>query len=152
MTEREEVTSWIGCRLDDVYGAKIGRVCGVYVDRDTDEPRWLLVRTGRTRADYHAVPRSGAACGNGRVWIGLMRGNVLASPPIVVRRPLSRAMEAALCRHYELPDASQAQPHRHQPSTLVVVGDARDPGAWAAMVATGTARLPAPLPDLSFAT
>ena len=49
MTDREEVESWIGCRLDDVYGSKIGRLCGAYVDRDTDERLWLIVRTGRTR-------------------------------------------------------------------------------------------------------
>lgn len=142
MTERQDVAEWIGCRLDDVHGARIGRICAVYLDRKTEEPLWLLARTGRTRAEYHAVPVTRAGCGNGRVWTPFARGTVLSSPPVAVRRRVSRALEAALCRHYDVSLVCGAPCYRYEPSPLVAVGDARDAGAWAAIIASRAAPAP----------
>jgi len=128
----EHIEQWVGCRVDDLYGARVGRVCAVYVDRATGEPLWLLVRTGRTRAIHQAVPVAGSACGNGHVWVPFLRGQIVSSPPIFVQRPVSTRVEAALCRHYGIPP-TRPHPRGWQASGLRAVGDPRDAGAWAAM-------------------
>jgi hypothetical protein len=124
---------WVGCRVDDVYGARVGRVCAVYLDRTTDEPLWLLVRTGRTRAIHQAVPVAGSACGNGHVWVPFLRGQIVSSPPISVQRPVSPRMEAALCRHYGIHPTRGEHPRGWETPGLYALGDPRDAGGWAAM-------------------
>jgi hypothetical protein len=42
-----EVLGWIGGRLDDRYGARIGRIEDVFVDHG--RPAWLMVNAGRWR-------------------------------------------------------------------------------------------------------
>jgi hypothetical protein len=45
---------WIGRRVDDVQGARIGTVEDIFVDLGT--PRWLVVRAGGLRRPEFAVP------------------------------------------------------------------------------------------------
>jgi hypothetical protein len=42
-----EVLGWIGVRLDDRHGARVGRVEDAFVDHG--RPAWLLVNAGRLR-------------------------------------------------------------------------------------------------------
>jgi hypothetical protein len=42
-----EVLGWIGDRLDDRHGARVGRVEDIFVDHG--RPAWLLVNAGRIR-------------------------------------------------------------------------------------------------------
>jgi hypothetical protein len=45
---------WIGRRVDDVQGARIGTVQDIFVDLGT--PRWLVVGAGRSQRPELAVP------------------------------------------------------------------------------------------------
>lgn len=45
---------WIGRRVDDVRGARIGTVQDIFVEMGN--PRWLLVGVGRSQRPALAVP------------------------------------------------------------------------------------------------
>ena len=74
-----EALSWIGMRIDDAYGARVGAVHDVYLEAD-GSPRWIftlrrrvldprLGRDRRRRAGLGAVPARadrGRAAGSGR--------------------------------------------------------------------------------------
>jgi len=43
----EDVKAWEGYRVDDVTGQGVARVEGLFVDGESDQPTWLLVKLGR---------------------------------------------------------------------------------------------------------
>ena len=45
-TTRDDVLSWRGQNLVDSDGDKIGKIEEIYLDAETDEPEWALVKTG----------------------------------------------------------------------------------------------------------
>ena len=91
----EKAREWIGERLDDVVGAKVGRVKGLYLDSETREPLWMIVRLGRQKR-YAAVPLDQATEGGGRVWVPYERERIRSSPALSTDRPLAPALEHAL--------------------------------------------------------
>jgi hypothetical protein len=138
-----EIQRWFGYRVDDVYGSRLGRLSGFYCDVKSDTPVWMLVRTARATETYHAVPLQGMACGNGRVWIPFAKGHVLASPRVVVSRPVSPAIEARLCRHYDIPLTRGAKMGLAERRTsLYAIGQTGDPGAREAVGATAPRTTP----------
>jgi hypothetical protein len=92
---------WVGLRLDDAYGARIGRVEAVYADARDGAPAWLLVRRGRFGDERAIVPVAGAACDEAAVRVPHARQAVVSSPP-PPRNPaaLSARLERALALHY----------------------------------------------------
>lgn len=137
MASLQEVQRWLGFRVDDVYGTRIGRLVGVYCDRDTEHPVWMMVRTSRAFEIYHAVPLQRVAVGNERIWIPLTKAQVVSSARLPLARPVAPALEAKLCRHYGVPLTHGARLARgDRRSTLFVIGLPGDPGASRAMAAT----------------
>ena len=51
-----EALGWIGSRVDDIYGAGVGRLEDVWIDPGTGAPRWLLVKEGRFGGRSTLVP------------------------------------------------------------------------------------------------
>jgi hypothetical protein len=90
----------IGFAVDDVGGAKVGNVHGVYVDAESGEPAWLIVSVGRRRSKLVAVPVSDSAAAAGRVWVAHDRGVLGSAPGIDPTRPLLREHELAICAHF----------------------------------------------------
>jgi hypothetical protein len=133
----EEIAQdWVGCRLDDVYGAKVGKVKGVFLDRESLQPLWLLVRLG-IGTQYAATPVAEASAGGGRVWVPYEREQIRSSPHIVTSRPLSPWHELDLCQHYGLALTRGARGAAwERRSCTFAVGDMRDSGVQEAVAAT----------------
>ena len=94
------MSSWVGFGLDDVAGARTGRVHGVYADAASGEPVWLIVALGRRRAKKVAVPVRECAAGAGRAWTAQARQALRDAPAVDPTRPLLREHEIAICTHY----------------------------------------------------
>ena len=111
-----EALGWIGSRVDDVYGASVGRLEDVWIDPGTGVPRWLLVKEGRFGGRSTLVPFSDATAGAGHVWVPYERDVVREAPQIKPGVPLTQQVEATLRNHYAA-NAAAAVGHGSQPST-----------------------------------
>ena len=96
----DEALSWIGFRVDDVYGARVGVVEDVYVDHATDAPCWLLTKMGRFSEVYALVPVQDAVAGSGHVWVPYEKDLIRRAPQFSVGMPVTQQAEATLCAHY----------------------------------------------------
>ncbi|MFN8112976.1 MAG: PRC-barrel domain-containing protein [Solirubrobacterales bacterium] len=95
-----EALGWIGSRVDDIYGAAIGRLEDVWIDPGTGAPRWLLVKEGRFGGRSTLVPFGDATAGAGHVWVPYERDVVREAPQIEPGAPLTQQVEATLRNHY----------------------------------------------------
>jgi hypothetical protein len=94
-----EARAWIGFRLDEISGAGVGRVEGIYVDARHDTLEWLLVRRGRFGVCC-LVPGREAVDAGGRVWVPWDRTTIRRSPGVEPGTPLKVDDELELCAHY----------------------------------------------------
>ena len=95
----EEILGWVGARLDDMGGAGVGKVEGLYVDAQTGEPVWLLVRVGRF-GRHSLVPALDAVAGGGHVWVPYAREVLRGAPKIDPGQALDAERERELSGHY----------------------------------------------------
>src|SRR5688572_11744862 len=95
----EEALGWSGSKLDELGGSAVGRVEGILVDAESEDPKWLLVRMGRF-GHHSALPFSHAVGGIGRVWAPYDRDRVRQAPRIDAGQPLTRERELELCAFY----------------------------------------------------
>lgn len=102
MNSRENIQTWIGARIDDIYGARAGEVEDVYADARSGEPLWLLTRARRFDRAYVLVPIGDAVAGAGRVWVPYERQAIRAAPVVAFGAPLKQRSEMAACAHYGL--------------------------------------------------
>ena len=96
----DEALSWIGSRVDDVYGARVGVVEDIYVDHASDAPCWLLTKMGRFSEVYALVPVQDAVAGTGHVWVPFEKDLIRRAPQFAVGMPVTQEAEAGLCAHY----------------------------------------------------
>lgn len=137
----ETARTWIGERLDDVVGAKVGTVKGLYLDSETREALWLIVRLGR-QEQYAAVPLDEASEGGGRVWVPYERERVRSSRRLLPGLPLAPGHERDLCEHYGVGMTRGAMAAGWERRTCAfAVGDIEDPGVREAVDATRWAGL-----------
>jgi len=107
----EEATAWVGFEVDDLDGARIGRVHGVFADAGGGAPAWLIValeprgRLRRRAGPAVAVPVRECVAAAGRVWIALPRRALDSAPKIDPARPLLREHELAIGAHYGIGEA-----------------------------------------------
>ena len=102
----DEARHWIGNRVEDVYGAGIGRVEDVLVN-DAGAPTWLVVREGRFTTHIAAIPFEGALGSPGHVWVPISKEAIKSSPAIPENGDLSAQLEERLRLHYAAHGASQ---------------------------------------------
>lgn len=95
-----EALGWIGSRVDDIYGANVGRLEDVWIDPGTGVPRWLLVKEGRFGGRTTLIPFEDATAGAGHVWVPYEREVVREAPEIEPGAPLTHQVEASLRGHY----------------------------------------------------
>ena len=95
----KEALGWVGFRVDDLNGSRVGTVQSVYVDAADDEPVWLGVKVGRF-GRVTALPYAECADGPGRIWVAQERKTIRAAPAIESGEPLLREQELELCAHY----------------------------------------------------
>ena len=101
MPSRAEMAEWVGAEVSEIDGAAVGTVQGFYVDGESDDPAWLIVRLGRRRnAKLVAVPLRNCAGAAFGVWVA-QEGEALQSAPVVdPTRPLRREHELTICSHF----------------------------------------------------
>jgi sporulation protein YlmC with PRC-barrel domain len=95
-----EALGWIGSRVDDIYGAGVGRIEDVWIDPGTGAPRWLLVKEGRFGGRSTLIPFEDATAGAGHVWVPYERDVVREAPEVQPGAPLTQELETALRAHY----------------------------------------------------
>ena len=76
----EEAQGWVGSRLDEIGGAGVGKIEGVYVDAVTGEPEWLLARIGHFGRHGLVPVRYAAAAAKASVGPVGARGAARRSP------------------------------------------------------------------------
>lgn len=95
-----QVRDWIGWAVDDVHGARIGRLEDVVADRAERLAEWLVVnefRFGQGRR--FLIPAGDATGSGGRVWVPYQRDLIHRSVGLGwVRR--SASAEQRLRAHY----------------------------------------------------
>jgi hypothetical protein len=96
----EEARTWIGNAVDDLGGASVGQVHGLFVDADSGAPTWLIIRQGRVKPTLVAAPLRDCAAAPGRVWIAHDRDVIRRSPVVDPTRPLLREHELTIGAHY----------------------------------------------------
>jgi len=89
-----EPLSWIGMRIDDAYGARIGVVNDVYLESD-GAPRWIFVLRRRV-----LIPARDAIAGAGRVWVPYSLELVESAPKVWSLDEVTLEFETATRRWY----------------------------------------------------
>jgi hypothetical protein len=95
----DEVRGWVGFRLDEIGGAAVGKLEGVFVDESGGDPVWLLARMGRF-GHHTLVPGRDAVGGVGRVWVPYTRDQIRRAPKVQPANPLTAEAERRLLEHY----------------------------------------------------
>lgn len=119
-----EALGWIGSRVDDIYGAGVGRLDDVWIDPGTGSPRWLLVVEGRFGGRSTLIPFEDATAGAGHVWVPYERDVVRSAPEVQPGAPLTQDLETALRAHY----AASAPRSATRPAATAQGSRAQDDG------------------------
>jgi hypothetical protein len=96
----EEARGWVGHRVDEIGGGRVGQVQGLFVDADSGDPSWLIAKLGRFRPALVAIPLRDCAAGESRVWVAHERRAIRGAPVVDPTRPLLREHELTICAHY----------------------------------------------------
>ena len=102
MSKVAEVYEWRGRTVVDRDGEKIGKLDEIYLDRETNEPEWALVKTGLLGTKSSFVPLKGAAPAEDDVRVAHAKGQVKDAPSVDPDGELSQQEEGQLYRHYGL--------------------------------------------------
>jgi len=94
-----EARTWIGNRVEDVYGAGIGRVDDVIVDGEGN-PAWLIVREGRFTTQQAALPFESAVGSPGHVWVPHSKDTIKSAPRLGPGGRIEDDLEQRLREHY----------------------------------------------------
>jgi uncharacterized protein YrrD len=107
MTEDQDqakwsVVEWHGKMLVDRNGEKIGKLHDLYVDVETDEPRFATVKEGFIDRHLAFVPLAGTDVGPDDLRVAVTKEQVWSAPDIEMDgEELSQADESALYHHFE---------------------------------------------------
>lgn len=109
-----EVFNWVGQRVDDVYGGRLGKIEAIYADAQDGSPTWMLVNLRRFDTRYTLIPVEDAVSGGGHVWVPYEREMVRSAPEAEAAAPLARRDEQVLTQHYGLVGREQQLQDRSQ--------------------------------------
>ena len=99
----DDVREWEGYRVDEVSGHSVAKVEGFFVDQETGEPAWVLLKLGRFGK---VVPVSIRECASaaGRVWIPHDREVIRDAPAVDPEMPLNKEQERLVLDYYGIPE------------------------------------------------
>jgi hypothetical protein len=100
----EDVKAWKGYQLDEISGQGVAKVEGLFVDAESGEPAWVLVKLGRFGKTVPVSIRECAAAA-GRVWVPHDREVIRNAPAVDPTLPLNREQEKLVLDHYGIPEA-----------------------------------------------
>ena len=95
----EEARAWSGYKLDELGGATVARIEGVYVDDTSSTPTWLLIRLGRF-GHHSLVPARDAVSAGERVWVPYDREVIRRGPRVKPGVAINKEQESTLLVHY----------------------------------------------------
>jgi uncharacterized protein (TIGR02271 family) len=121
----------------DRDGSKVGSIVDLYVDEQTEQPTWALVRTGLLGSrqtlvplDQATVPLTAMISGAASVQVPFENATILDAPTVAVGEEISDAAAVALRRYYRLGDpAAPAEGDDGQPGTEPLDAGAAVPAA-----------------------
>jgi hypothetical protein len=91
---------WLGWRVDDCQGRRVGALEAVYEDAAAS-PAWFLLRLGRFSSRYVLAPPADLMAWTGRFRLPYSRETIERAPLLFSAPPeVTPAMTAQLCRHY----------------------------------------------------
>lgn len=97
---------WLGWRVDDCQGRRVGTLEAVYEDEEAAVPAWFLVRLRRWSSRYVLVPPADVMAWTGRIRLPFERETIESAPVLFSPPPhTSAALEASLRAHFRLDDA-----------------------------------------------
>ncbi len=99
----EDVKAWDGYRVDEIGGHAVATIEGVFVDKKSGEPAWVLAKLGRFGKTVPISVRECAAAA-GRVWVPHEREVVRNAPAVDPSLPLNRAQEQQVLEYYGIPE------------------------------------------------
>ncbi|MBK8293305.1 MAG: hypothetical protein IPK93_00450 [Solirubrobacterales bacterium] len=99
----EDVKQWMGYRVDEISGHSVAKVEGLFVDQESGDPAWILVKLGRFGK---VVPISIRECATaaGRVWVPHDREVIRNAPAVDPDMPLNREQELQVLQYYGIPE------------------------------------------------
>lgn len=124
-----------GATVRDRVGEKIGTLGDVFLDRETDRPAWVGVKTGLFGAKQSYVSLESASVSGGEVHLPYDKDLVKSAPHVEPEVSLDAAEEEALYRHYgqelgssagEAPAAAGATAQRAEPAPTTSLQDSGD--------------------------
>ena len=111
------VRQWIGHDLIDRDGDKVGTILNFYLDKETGQPDWAVVRTGLLGSRLTLVPLeqatvsfAAAVGGGGNVTVPYDPATILDAPSVALGEELSELDTMAVLGHYGMDVAEPAEP------------------------------------------
>jgi hypothetical protein len=95
----KEALGWEGLRVDDSGGNSLGKVSGIHVDAESNDPKWVITKMGMFTGEA-AIPFEHVAEAGGRLWAAYERDAVRSSPKLKASQTLNSRQELQLCEHY----------------------------------------------------
>ncbi|MBX9387981.1 PRC-barrel domain-containing protein, partial [Streptomonospora nanhaiensis] len=104
----------IGHRLVDRDGAAVGKIGQVYYDDQTDEAKWITVRTGLFGSRENLVPLLGAEMVYDALQVPWSKAEIKSAPSFDIDQHISVEQEDRVYEHYgltpEIPGQRPAEP------------------------------------------
>jgi uncharacterized protein (TIGR02271 family) len=124
-TDLGVLRGWGGHDLVDGDGLKAGSIVDLYVDEQTGQPTWALVRTGLLGSrqtlvplEQATIPLAAVVSGAGSVQVPLENATIRDAPSVAVGEEISDAAAVALRHYYSLGDpGAPAEGDDGQPGT-----------------------------------
>jgi len=147
ITDLGVLRGWGGHDLVDRDGVKAGSIVDLYIDEQTKQPTWGLVRTGLLGSRQTLVPMGQATVplavivsGAGSVQVPFESATILDAPSVAVGEEISEATAIALRRYYGLGDPPAPAEGDHGPSDTESLDAGAEPAAktTAAMTSPST--------------
>jgi uncharacterized protein (TIGR02271 family) len=102
MRTSTDVQAWIDRQLLGADGEKIGKIGGVYVDRQTGEPKFLTVKTGLFGSNVSFVPIEQATEEGDEVSVPYTKDQIKDAPNVDPDGEISPQEERRIFEHYKL--------------------------------------------------
>lgn len=144
-TTANDLSGWIGHKLVDGDGHKIGNINDIYVDDATGQPEWLAVSTGLFGSKVSFVPLEGCTADGDNLVSPYSKDQVKDAPNAEADGGLEPDEEDALYSHYGRTKAPAPEPEGHDtsgPTTdTAMTRSEEEMNARVENVETGKARL-----------
>lgn len=96
-------SDWLGKVAIDRDGERIGRLHGIYVDVETDEPQFGTVKEGFLGRHLTFVPLAGVTVSPSEVHVSVLKEDVKSAPNLELQgEELSQEDESALYHHFQM--------------------------------------------------